>query len=52
MFWKKGGCPVSFLGIHKWEPDIYIGFSKASAECNFCPTISKNIFKECRTKES
>jgi hypothetical protein len=21
--------PVSFLGIHKWEPDIYIGFSTA-----------------------
>jgi hypothetical protein len=20
---------VSFLGIHKWEPDIYIGFSTA-----------------------
>jgi hypothetical protein len=20
----------SFLGIHKWEPDIYIGFSPAS----------------------
>jgi hypothetical protein len=20
---------VSFLGIHKWEPDIYIGFSLA-----------------------
>jgi hypothetical protein len=27
LFWKKGGCRVSFLGIHKWEPDIYIGFS-------------------------
>ncbi len=22
-------CTVSFLGIHKWEPDIYIGFSPA-----------------------
>jgi hypothetical protein len=21
--------PVSFLGIHKWKPDIYIGFSPA-----------------------
>ncbi len=21
--------PVSFLGIHKWEPDIYIGLSPA-----------------------
>ncbi len=29
LFWKKGGCTVSFLGIHKWEPDIYIGFSPA-----------------------
>jgi hypothetical protein len=26
---EKGGCTVSFLGIHKWEPDIYIGFSPA-----------------------
>ncbi len=23
------GITVSFLGIHKWEPDIYIGFSPA-----------------------
>jgi hypothetical protein len=21
LFWKLGGCTVSFLGIHKWEPD-------------------------------
>jgi hypothetical protein len=28
LFWKKGDCTtVSFLEIHKWEPDIYIGFS-------------------------
>ncbi len=29
MLWKKGGCTVSFLGIHKWGPDIYTGFSPA-----------------------
>jgi hypothetical protein len=23
------GITVSFLGIHKWEPDIYLGFSPA-----------------------
>jgi hypothetical protein len=23
------GITVSFLGIHKWEPDIYVGFSPA-----------------------
>jgi hypothetical protein len=23
------GITVSFLGIYKWEPDIYIGFSSA-----------------------
>ncbi len=34
---------VSFLGIHKWEPDIYIGFSPAlhlqcgdDNGCGFC----------------
>jgi hypothetical protein len=26
MFWKQRGCAVSFLGIHKSEPDIYIRF--------------------------
>jgi hypothetical protein len=29
LFWKYGGCTVSFLGIHKWEPDIYTKFSLA-----------------------
>jgi hypothetical protein len=29
LFWKYQGCAVSFLGIHKSEPDIYIGFSPA-----------------------
>ncbi len=24
-----GGCTVSFLGIHEWQPDINIGFSPA-----------------------
>jgi hypothetical protein len=29
-------CTVSFLGIHKWEPDIYIGFSPAlPLQCRF-----------------
>jgi hypothetical protein len=28
LFWKVE-ITVSFLGIHKWEPDIYIGFSPA-----------------------
>jgi hypothetical protein len=27
LFRKKGGCTVSFQGIHKWEPDIHTGFS-------------------------
>jgi hypothetical protein len=31
LFWKKGGCTVSFLGTQKWELDIYIGFSSAFA---------------------
>jgi hypothetical protein len=30
LFWEKGDCTVSFLGIHKWEPNIYIGFSPCS----------------------
>jgi hypothetical protein len=29
MFLKLRGRAVSFLGIHKSEPDIYIGFSPA-----------------------
>jgi hypothetical protein len=29
LFWKKRGSSVSFLGIHKSEPDIYIGFTPA-----------------------
>ena len=28
LFWKLE-VTVSFLGTHKWEPDIYIGFSSA-----------------------
>ena len=27
LFWKERGHAVSFLVIHKSEPDIYIGFS-------------------------
>jgi hypothetical protein len=37
LFWKKQGRgrAVSFLGIHKSEPDIYIGFSPAlHLQCN------------------
>ncbi len=29
LFWKYWGLTVSFLGIHKLEPDIYTGFSPA-----------------------
>jgi hypothetical protein len=29
LFWKLRGCTVSFLGIHKSEPDIYTRFSPA-----------------------
>ncbi len=29
LFVCFGGCTVSFLGIHKWEPDIYLGFTLA-----------------------
>jgi hypothetical protein len=29
MFWKLGGNTDSFLGMHKSERDIYIGFSPA-----------------------
>ncbi len=33
---------VSFLGIHKWEPDIYIGFSPAlDLQCSHCSRTSK-----------
>jgi hypothetical protein len=31
LFWKQRGCTVSFLEIHKWEPDNDIGFSPASS---------------------
>ncbi len=35
LFWKQRGCTASFLGIHKWEPVIYIGFSPAlHLQCN------------------
>jgi hypothetical protein len=29
LLWKYRGRAVSFLGIHKWVPDIYIVFSLA-----------------------
>jgi hypothetical protein len=28
-FGNKEAAKFSFLGIHKWEPDIYVGFSPA-----------------------
>ena len=32
---------VSFPGIHKWEPDIYIGFSPAlHLQCTECETVN------------
>jgi hypothetical protein len=39
---------VSFLGIHKWEPDFYIGFSLAlhlqceGSEADLYPTFNFN----------
>jgi hypothetical protein len=31
---------VSFLGIHKWEPDLYIGFSLAlHLQCLICVSV-------------
>jgi hypothetical protein len=36
LFWNKEA--VSFLGIHKWKPDIFIGFSPAlhlHVQCTF-----------------
>ncbi len=39
---------VSFLGIHKWEPDIYIGFSPAfHLQCIslICSLLNKTNFK-------
>jgi hypothetical protein len=37
---------VSFLGIHKWEPDIYIGFSSAlHLQCGICsPPIYDDLY--------
>jgi hypothetical protein len=35
-------CTVSFLGIHKWEPDIYIGFSPALHLQCITVTVSRN----------
>jgi hypothetical protein len=36
---KEECCTVSFLGIHNWEPDIYIGFSSA-------------LYLQCRISEA
>jgi hypothetical protein len=40
LFWKSGSCTVLFLGIHKLEPDIYIGFAQA-LHLHFWYIISK-----------
>jgi hypothetical protein len=34
---------VSFLGIHKWEADIYIGFSPALRQCMGGSFVTVNI---------
>jgi hypothetical protein len=45
LFWKKRGGAVSFLGIHKLEPDTYIGFSPAfHLQC----TLRSNWYVEIR----
>ncbi len=37
---------VSFLGIHKWEPDIYKGFSPAlHLQCVSCDPSSKSYWE-------
>jgi hypothetical protein len=47
---------VSFLGIHKWEPDIYIGFSPAlHLQCvrvymQFLHISRKTFLKKIRKK--
>jgi hypothetical protein len=46
LFWKSRGRTVSFLGIHKLEPAISIGFSSAlhlQCDCFYCCTEAKNI---------
>ncbi len=39
MFLKKWGHTVSFMGIHKSEPDIYNGFSPALHLQCACPVV-------------
>jgi hypothetical protein len=40
---------VSFLGIHKWEPDIYIGFSPTlHLRCRDFSSVSRFQEKEKR----
>jgi hypothetical protein len=40
LFWKLRGFTVSCLGLHKWEPDIYTGFSPALHLQCCCPPSS------------
>ena len=47
LFWKKRGSTVSFLGIHKWEPDIYIGFLSAL----HCQCITRTCLKALLSKK-
>jgi hypothetical protein len=58
---------VTFLGIHKWEPDIYIGFSpvlhlqctlfkdklclKPLVRCYFFTSNKGEVSKSCSLKE-
>jgi hypothetical protein len=40
LFWKT----VSFLEIHKWQPDIYIGFSLAvHLQCTMSKSTTCNL---------
>ncbi len=35
---------VSFLGIHKWKPDFYIGFSSAlHLQCGHCYRVKRRL---------
>ncbi len=44
LFWKYRGFTVSFLGIDKLEPDIYIVFSPAlHLQCMICTCLQKSF---------
>jgi hypothetical protein len=45
LFWKYWGCPVSFLGIHKSETDIYIEFSPAlHLQCGYMCDLFRVLY--------